>query len=46
MFEVNGERHGLQRRAPAPGEHNTEVYIDELGLTPDELGALRSEGAV
>ena len=46
MFEVNGERHGLQRRAPSLGEHNNEVYIDELGLTADELAALQSEGAV
>jgi crotonobetainyl-CoA:carnitine CoA-transferase CaiB-like acyl-CoA transferase len=46
MFEINGERHGLQRRAPTLGEHNADVYIDELGLTRDELATLQSEGAV
>jgi len=46
MFEINGERHVLQRRAPTLGEHNAEVYIDELGLTQDGLAALRGEGTV
>lgn len=46
MFEVNGERYGLQRRAPTPGEHNTQVYVDELGLSADELAQLHTEGVV
>jgi len=46
MFEVNGKRHGLERRAPTLGEHNDDVYVDELGLTTDELAKLRDEGAV
>lgn len=36
----------IDRRSPAIGEHNREVYLDELGLTPDELTRLKSIGAV
>ena len=38
----------LQRRRLAPklGEHNTEIYVDELGLTPAELDRLRRIGAI
>ena len=38
----------LRRRHVAPklGEHNTEIYVDELGLTPAELGRLRRLGAI
>ena len=35
-----------RRRAPAIGEHNREVYIDELGLSEAELAALRDKGVV
>jgi len=31
----------LQRRAPLIGEHNDEIYIRELGLSPAELIALK-----
>jgi crotonobetainyl-CoA:carnitine CoA-transferase CaiB-like acyl-CoA transferase len=31
--------------APAPGEHTDEI-LGEAGLTPDEIAALRSEGAI
>jgi benzylsuccinate CoA-transferase BbsE subunit len=30
----------LHRRAPEPGEHNEEIYRDELGLPAEELEAL------
>lgn len=46
MFETNGQRHGVQRRAPTLGEHNADVYADELGVGRDELATLRAEGAV
>jgi benzylsuccinate CoA-transferase BbsE subunit len=36
----------IRRPPPAPGEHNTEVLGDELGLSADELAALRAEGVV
>ena len=35
----------VTRRAPHPGEHNAEVFTD-LGVTPDELAALREAGAI
>ena len=35
-----------RRRAPAIGEHNREVYIDELGLSEAELAALQERGVV
>ena len=36
----------LRRRAPFVGEHNTEIYIGELGLSEAELKSLRREGVV
>jgi crotonobetainyl-CoA:carnitine CoA-transferase CaiB-like acyl-CoA transferase len=30
----------------APGEHNEEIYCGRLGLTRDDLAALRSRGIV
>jgi crotonobetainyl-CoA:carnitine CoA-transferase CaiB-like acyl-CoA transferase len=42
----DGCRPVLRRTAPRPGEHNAEIYCGELGLTPDELVALREAGVV
>ncbi|MBI4336670.1 MAG: CoA transferase [Chloroflexi bacterium] len=36
----------IRRRAPHVGEDNREVYIEWLGLAPEELEALRSQGVV
>lgn len=36
----------LRRRPPLPGEHNTDVYIDELGMTAEQLDTLRAQGVV
>ena len=33
-------------RAPAPGEHNQDVYGGEIGLTRDELEAARQSGVI
>ncbi|GAB3465026.1 formyl-CoA transferase [Streptomonospora sediminis] len=33
-------------RSPLLGEHNTQVYGDELGLSPDELAALKTNGVI
>jgi crotonobetainyl-CoA:carnitine CoA-transferase CaiB-like acyl-CoA transferase len=37
---------GPESRVPWLGEHTDAVLADELGLTPDELSALRSNGAI
>ena len=35
-----------RRRAPLIGEHNREVFVEELGLSEGELAALRERGVV
>ena len=37
---------GITRTAPLLGEHNKEIYCDELGMTSDDLVALRAEGVI
>jgi len=36
----------IRRRPPLPGEHNREVYMDELGITEDELSRLLAAGVI
>ena len=36
----------INRRAPLIGEHNREVYVKELGLTQEDMAALKSNGAI
>jgi crotonobetainyl-CoA:carnitine CoA-transferase CaiB-like acyl-CoA transferase len=36
----------LRRRPPALGEHNEAIYVDELGLSRDDLPALRANGII
>jgi crotonobetainyl-CoA:carnitine CoA-transferase CaiB-like acyl-CoA transferase len=36
----------VRRRAPFLGEHNSEIYIADLGLREEELKALQREGIV
>jgi crotonobetainyl-CoA:carnitine CoA-transferase CaiB-like acyl-CoA transferase len=36
----------VRRRAPLIGEHNEEIYCEELGLSKDELDKLAREGVV
>jgi formyl-CoA transferase len=36
----------IRFRAPELGEHNEEIYVHELGLSPEELAALKSEGII
>jgi benzylsuccinate CoA-transferase BbsE subunit len=43
---VDGERLPVERTAPRLGEHNLEVYSGELGLSPQEVTALRSAGVL
>ena len=37
---------GIYRAAPLLGEHNDEIYCDELGMNSDDLVALRAEGVI
>jgi hypothetical protein len=30
-------------RAPLIGEHNNDIYVDELGMTPGQLEALQND---
>lgn len=36
----------IRRRAPLLGEHNVEVYVNELGLSSADLASLRAAGAI
>jgi crotonobetainyl-CoA:carnitine CoA-transferase CaiB-like acyl-CoA transferase len=45
-FEIDGERVGPRERAPAPGEHNRELWIERVGLSEPELDALRAQGVI
>lgn len=36
----------LRRLPPTLGQHNTEIYLDELGLTREELVRLREAGVI
>jgi crotonobetainyl-CoA:carnitine CoA-transferase CaiB-like acyl-CoA transferase len=36
----------IYRSAPLLGEHNKEIYVDELGMNNDDLVALRAEGVI
>jgi crotonobetainyl-CoA:carnitine CoA-transferase CaiB-like acyl-CoA transferase len=35
-----------RRRPPLVGEHNKEIYVDELGLMKQRLSALQSQGVI
>jgi crotonobetainyl-CoA:carnitine CoA-transferase CaiB-like acyl-CoA transferase len=35
-----------RRRPPSVGEHNREIYMDELGFTAPQLEALQRKGIV
>ena len=44
--DMEGSRVALRRPAPRVGEHNREVYVGELGLSSQDLVALRGRGAI
>jgi len=36
----------VERRAPLRGEHNQEIYVHRLGLSPDDVTKLQKQGAI
>ena len=46
FFRCDGLPSGIRRRPPFIGEHNREIYEQELGLTGDRLRRLREAGAI
>lgn len=46
LFKTSTVPTGVWRRAPLIGEHNREIYCEELGLTGAELDALQQKGVV
>ena len=44
--DEGGGRVGLRRRPPLIGEHNREIYCDELGLSLEQLTTLKATGAI
>ena len=43
---INGERLPIRRAAPEIGEHNEEIYGNELGLSRTEITDLRLQGVI
>jgi crotonobetainyl-CoA:carnitine CoA-transferase CaiB-like acyl-CoA transferase len=35
-----------RRRPPTVGEHNYDIYVDELGFTPERFASLRTGGVI
>ncbi|MFQ5699106.1 MAG: CaiB/BaiF CoA transferase family protein [Myxococcota bacterium] len=46
FFQLDGRRVGPEHAPPRCGEHNREIFASELGLSDEELAALRAEGAI
>ena len=46
FVEASATPLGLRRFPPKLGQHNTEIYVDELGLARDDLARLRRIGAI
>jgi crotonobetainyl-CoA:carnitine CoA-transferase CaiB-like acyl-CoA transferase len=42
----NGSPWRISRRAPLIGEHNAEIFCDELGLSRGELSVLAENSAI
>jgi crotonobetainyl-CoA:carnitine CoA-transferase CaiB-like acyl-CoA transferase len=46
LFLSNSPQSGNRRGVPSAGEHNLQVYRDELGLSELEIGGLSSTGVI
>jgi crotonobetainyl-CoA:carnitine CoA-transferase CaiB-like acyl-CoA transferase len=46
FFLSNETENRVRRRAPRIGEHNHDVYSEELGLSGDELNALKEQNII
>lgn len=45
-YRLSATPWAIRRRPPLPGEHNDEVFCGNLGVTREQLQALRAAGAV
>jgi crotonobetainyl-CoA:carnitine CoA-transferase CaiB-like acyl-CoA transferase len=45
-FSCNEQHYTIYRRAPLIGEHNREVFCEEMGLAADELVMLKAGGII
>lgn len=43
---INGERPAIRRPAPCVGQHNQEVFLEELGLSTSELEQFEAAGVM
>ncbi len=43
---INGQRPAIRRPAPSVGQHNQEVFVQELGLTTSEIGQFEAAGVM
>ncbi len=46
FFKSSGFCPGIRRRAPLIGEHNKEIYQEELGLSSEEVSLLKQSGVI
>jgi len=46
FFHSSTKAWGIRRRPPLVGEHNIELYVGEMGLSRNDLAALRQVGAI
>lgn len=42
----NGQRLGISRSAPSVGQHNNEIFIEDLGLAETEIEQLEAAGVI
>ncbi len=45
-LKMSSDSWTIRCRAPLIGEHNTEIYTGELGLTPEELAVLKGQNVI